>query len=584
MTTGAASANVLLKSALKYVEVLHWSVIPVHGKLPLTEHGALDASLDPAQIREWWKQWPNANIALATGINFWVLDQDAKTGGNYSLEDLEEKHGRLPDTVQQMTGGGGRQWFWNQAKFEIRNSQGAIAPGLDVRGTHGYVVAPPSTHPETHKQYIWDGAAELKDQKILDAPQWLLDLARPAEKRQGPFEVPPKIPHGVQHGVLVGFSGKLRNLGLEPEEIFPCVWEINKRRCEKPGSEANIRKMAESMRKYAPGKFHVGRDQPAEPPQVLNFAELHEKETPLEKMIFDTFPIPIEGLTLIVGAPKAGKSILATQVAASVATGTSLFDCYGVQQQGPVLIVERDDPRGPLALKSQLMKLAPDPQTPIYSTGESPEGFGPAMAEWLEGQITKLELKLVVLDSYTAIRASRSGNPDIVKLERAELELLDSLAKRLGCAIVLIHHGSKSAADLDWTMSASGSFAMFAGTETLCHISRFSDMDGAPERLVRMRGRHSGDLHLALRYIKSALSYEHIVEGPAAPLFPLLHQIKTEFGNQPFTAKALYQATGHSPATGYRLITKLRHAQAIVRHDASGTEKGAAEYLLAIKI
>jgi Bifunctional DNA primase/polymerase, N-terminal len=36
------------------------------GKHPLTPHGLIDATRDPAQLGWWWRRWPNANIGLLT--------------------------------------------------------------------------------------------------------------------------------------------------------------------------------------------------------------------------------------------------------------------------------------------------------------------------------------------------------------------------------------------------------------------------------------------------------------------------------------------------------------------------------------
>jgi hypothetical protein len=56
-------------------------------------------------------------------------------------------------------------------------------------------------------------------------------------------------------------------------------------------------------------------------------------------------------------------------------------------------------------------------------------------------------------------------------------------------------------------------------------------LDGAaPERLARVRGRHSSDIEMLLRFRKEALDFEHVLEGGAAPFYPLILQIKTAFG------------------------------------------------------
>ena len=46
-----------------------WFVFPAApgGKVPMTEHGYLDATTGHKQIQNWWRGEPNANVAIATG-------------------------------------------------------------------------------------------------------------------------------------------------------------------------------------------------------------------------------------------------------------------------------------------------------------------------------------------------------------------------------------------------------------------------------------------------------------------------------------------------------------------------------------
>ena len=104
--------------------------------------------------------------------------------------------------------------------------------------------------------------------------------------------------------------------------------------------------------------------------------------------------------------------------------------------------------------------------------------FGPDLLAWLEEQIISRSLRLAVLDSYTALRGSRGSGIDIVKVEQHDLNMLDQLAKRTGCAIVMVHHASKGSTALDWSDQAAGTFAMSAATESQIHVSRFRDLDG----------------------------------------------------------------------------------------------------------
>lgn len=288
-------------------------------------------------------------------------------------------------------------------------------------------------------------------------------------------------------------------------------------------------------------------------------------------MLFDGFPLPAKGATLKVGASRSGKTLLAVQEALAIASGKALFDYYSVLQQGAVMIVEQDDPAGAAGIKQIVELFNPlGSHLPLYVVEKVPFGFGPAMLDWLREQITKLSLRLTILDSYTALRGSHGPGIDIVKVEQTELGQLDALGKEVGSAIEVIHHESKGAAGLDWASLGAGTFAMGAAVEGMIQVSRFRDNDG-PERLVRMRARrHPEDVQMVLRFRKDTLDHEWVLEGSASELFPLMRQIKVEFGGEEFTAKDLSQKTGVSRATAYRQIDRLRHAGAIRKQYGGG--------------
>lgn|SRR3990167_3587541 len=137
----------MLNEALEYAS-RGWYVFPCRGKVPLTHNGFKEASIDPAKITAWWTQWPDANIAMATGkiSGVIVVDVDIKkgAGGDESLFVLESKFGKLPDTPQSRTPSGGRHYFFKYPSgYEIPCKVG-IEKGIDIRGDGGYVILPPS--------------------------------------------------------------------------------------------------------------------------------------------------------------------------------------------------------------------------------------------------------------------------------------------------------------------------------------------------------------------------------------------------------------------------------------------------------
>jgi len=122
------------------------------GKHPRTSNGCLDATTDKATIKGWWTKWPNASIGMATGKKneLAVVDLDGPEGlqsGN-SL--------KLSSTITSLTGAG-RQLFYADPEEKLKNSVKKLAPGVDTRGAGGFVVVPPSLHPNG-KRYCWAGS------------------------------------------------------------------------------------------------------------------------------------------------------------------------------------------------------------------------------------------------------------------------------------------------------------------------------------------------------------------------------------------------------------------------------------------
>ena len=183
----------MLEHAIKYAR-RGFRVFPVKagGKTPLIQKWPDLASTDELVLRKWWAEWPEANIGLATGkeSGVFVLDVDVSNNkkGQESLNQLEADTGEIPDTLESMTGSGGRHLFFKTSAREVRNKQN-LRPGLDVRGDGGYVVLPPSVH-ECGRKYDWPVGSKTP---IARCPIKLLNvLAPPTRKSIPPWERPPK--------------------------------------------------------------------------------------------------------------------------------------------------------------------------------------------------------------------------------------------------------------------------------------------------------------------------------------------------------------------------------------------------------
>jgi hypothetical protein len=151
-----ADPRLLVTAAHWYVEVLGWPVFPLtpqaktpHGRL--APHGFKDASTELAVVTAWWQHEPTANIGTPTGLLFDVIDIDGPAGYQ-SYVGLRDSGGLPQVLARSMTGVG--QHLLIPATPEFGNAQ-AVWPGVDIRGTGGYIVLPPSLHP-CGRRYRWD--------------------------------------------------------------------------------------------------------------------------------------------------------------------------------------------------------------------------------------------------------------------------------------------------------------------------------------------------------------------------------------------------------------------------------------------
>jgi hypothetical protein len=177
----------LLTAALDYA-TRGWYVIPLHdvtqgycscgtpqcdapSKHPRIYDWTSTASIDPAQIRHWWTQWPHANVGILTGerSGLAVLDVDPRNGGALALEDLTQSYGPLPDTPMVISGGKGPHHYFGLdgplRKFDP-------GPGLNLQADGAQVVAPPSLH-QSGNRYAWEASSHPEDMPLAPLPDWL---------------------------------------------------------------------------------------------------------------------------------------------------------------------------------------------------------------------------------------------------------------------------------------------------------------------------------------------------------------------------------------------------------------------------
>jgi hypothetical protein len=244
-----------LDAARRYL-ALGWSVIPAaeKGKRPIVRWQPFQDGLpSEAQLREWFERWPEANLAVVTGAvsGLVVLDVDPGHGGDKSLAALEARHGRLPDTVESATGGGGRHVYFSHPGGEARNRAG-MAKGLDLRGDGGVIIVPPSIHP-SGKPYRWRRGHGPDDIGLATMPIWLLEPRFGGDERLGhPLAywrslVREGVSEGQRNATVASFTGHLLWHGVDPDVVMEMVLAWNRVRCHPPLSDEEVIRTVRSI-------------------------------------------------------------------------------------------------------------------------------------------------------------------------------------------------------------------------------------------------------------------------------------------------------------------------------------------------
>lgn len=236
--------------------VLHYAemglaVFPLvcRDKVPAVVGGCKVATTERTTIERWWDKNPQYNIGIATGnkssgLVVIDLDVDKNKGidGYDVLRDWQNKHGKLPETWQSITGRGGYHYFYKDAI--VHSNRVGLYEGVDIRGEGGYIVAPPSVHPNGNI-YEWEQGPE--EYEIAQVDNIVNDFLKGEKQRRDSehktnFKVPELIPEGKRVDTIVRLIASLRTKGLDDDAIKAAVRVENEKRCNPPLKEKELEK------------------------------------------------------------------------------------------------------------------------------------------------------------------------------------------------------------------------------------------------------------------------------------------------------------------------------------------------------
>jgi Bifunctional DNA primase/polymerase, N-terminal/Primase C terminal 1 (PriCT-1) len=208
------------------------------------------------EIKAWQDKGLLDQPAVVCGEVSGIVVLDVDDPEKFESWTRKEKH-QVPPTGQARTSGGKYHLYFKHPGGKIKNSIKKI-PGADIKGDGGYVVAPPSIHPNG-TQYEWVEFLGLDDVELADLPEWILDYiereASPDIDLGAEDMLPPDddwvavalrgVAKGERDNTAIKLSGYYIGRGEPEQRVIEMLLSWNLRNSE-PLSEKAIRKCVSS--------------------------------------------------------------------------------------------------------------------------------------------------------------------------------------------------------------------------------------------------------------------------------------------------------------------------------------------------
>lgn len=523
--------NELLETALDYAKkgLAVFPLIP-RDKRPLTANGFKDASTDPAKINEWWAIHPDANIGIATGQpsgGLVVIDMDLdKEKGKDGYHSFDRWCGdnflMLPDSWLSITGRGGYHLFY-KSSVPV-NSRIGWLEDVDVRADGGYIVAPPSIHPNGTR-YEWEQSPddyELITTADTDVEFVINSILVSGGRHNEPLKVPDEIPEGHRDELMFKLACKYQSMGMSDEAMYAALMAENEVRCKPPLSAKEIKQKVKQAQKYAKGaviSVANNTETVAKRKTYGKTRKIEEEitEHDLDMPTLDTFDerqkewlvpdyIPKGCVTLLCSDGGIGKTTLWCDTLAAFTTGgQTIFDKalevpFYQGKRRSVMYFSKEDPTEEI-LKGKLRAAGAD-QSKIHCFGLDDDRLSKIWygSLLLEKLIEKYTPDVVVFDT---LQAFLPDGVDMAKRKdmRDALNPLNQLGARFGTSFLMIMHTNKSAnsgrqrmADSSdiWDLGRSALMAGRTKDDNVCYLSHEKSNYGRLQRTILFSVSDSG--------------------------------------------------------------------------------------------
>lgn len=445
--------NELRLAALAYSA--SWlSVIPVQvrGKLPLVQWGEFQARIaSEKEVKEWWRNWPDANVGIVTGAisGIVVIDIDAQDAGTRLREQFEID---FKSTPRVKTGKGWHLYFRHPytgvghgevgrgaaRQGEVIQNRAGILPGLDVRGDGGYVLTAPSIHPNGNR-YAWE-VAMTESLPLMPPALYELIKSPPIFSRKDRFDstiVWEGIPEGQRDEQVFKYASQLRAWAVPEADAQTLVLAVAAK-CVPPFSESEaLAKLRQVYTRYREGTGR--RVQEAQSGQGEIWPDMISAKAVIEHIDTTRWiwreAIPVGGVAMIAGQPRAGKSTLALNLALAISRGAEFLRRPTEKLRTAYISVDNSVAEMKNIANGLGMRETDDI---LFHVGQVPE----QASAWLFDMIAKTNCKFIVIDTFQRFLRVEEINDSAAVT--AAMGPINHEAERAGCAVLWVHHSGKS--------------------------------------------------------------------------------------------------------------------------------------------
>jgi hypothetical protein len=467
-----------------------------------------DQLATPDQLRQKWRDNPGLNVGMAYGPVSGLIGVDVDgAGGGEALSRISG--GDVPDTLEFETGGGGRRLLYRiPPGAELRTTYEQPEPGQEVRfqAKGAQTAMPPSRH-ESGRRYRWREGHGPGEIEPAMAPDWLLEQLKPsrsvASVNGKATPVGEAIHEGARDCTLMSLAGTMRRRGMTRDAIFAALKVENEEKCQPPLEEMQVWKIANSAASYPAPHGTAHRDGESKSkstttePEVEIFTAADLLTTELPEPKYAVPGILPEGLNLLAGKPKLGKSWLALNIALAIALGGKALGSIDVEE-GDVLYLALEDSKH--RLKRRLAKLlhGQDGVLPrrlhlARAWPRQDKGGLVKIAEWLTRHP---DARLVVIDTWAKFRPPRLRGSDAYEDDYRQAAGVKTVADEHNSGIWALHHCRKMNAD-DPLDEVSGTLGLTGAADGVTVLRR---QRGQCDATLFVTGRDIDEQDIALKW------------------------------------------------------------------------------------